>query len=156
MPANYDATARSLALPISPPRSPKSSNKPTWTRRQSNQPHARNQSSSERPGLNFRDRIIDNAERANRHALRIVKKLTPLQKVLAGVAITAALVLIILFFTFNGKVFAWLRPFAVRWKSLRGGWLILWAMTFITAFPPVIGYSTCVTIAGFVYGFPIG
>jgi len=29
-------------------------------------------------------------------------------------------------------------------------------MTFIAAFPPLIGYSTTVSIAGFVYGFPNG
>ena len=34
--------------------------------------------------------------------------------------------------------------------------MILWALTFISAFPPLIGYSTTVTISGFVYGFPNG
>lgn len=32
------------------------------------------------------------------------------------------------------------------------GWLILWIMTFFVSFPPMIGYSTCVTIGGFVFG----
>lgn len=30
--------------------------------------------------------------------------------------------------------------------------MILWLMTFFVSFPPMIGYSTCVTIAGFVFG----
>jgi len=34
--------------------------------------------------------------------------------------------------------------------------MILWSLTFISAFPPIIGYSTTVTISGFVYGFPNG
>jgi len=34
--------------------------------------------------------------------------------------------------------------------------MILWALTFISAFPPLIGYSTTVTISGFVYGFSNG
>lgn len=34
--------------------------------------------------------------------------------------------------------------------------MILWAITFICAFPPIIGYSTAVTITGFVYGMPHG
>lgn len=34
--------------------------------------------------------------------------------------------------------------------------MILWLATFICAFPPMIGYSTTITIAGFVYGFPGG
>lgn len=64
--------------------------------------------------------------------------------------------LTILFFIFNEQIFAWLEPIAVKWKDLRGGWLIIVVMTLFTAFPPMIGFSTSVTIAGFVYGFPIG
>lgn len=30
--------------------------------------------------------------------------------------------------------------------------MVLWLMTFFVSFPPMIGYSTCVTIAGFVFG----
>lgn len=32
------------------------------------------------------------------------------------------------------------------------GWLLLLALTTLTAFPPLIGYSTCQTIAGFAFG----
>jgi hypothetical protein len=42
-------------------------------------------------------------------------------------------------------------PAAKKWHDVRGGWVILWLMTFICAFPPLIGYSTTVSI-GFVYG----
>ena len=34
--------------------------------------------------------------------------------------------------------------------------MILFVVIIIAAFPPMIGYSSCVTIAGFVYGFPNG
>jgi uncharacterized membrane protein YdjX (TVP38/TMEM64 family) len=34
--------------------------------------------------------------------------------------------------------------------------MILWAVCFIAAFPPLIGYSSTITIAGFVYGVPKG
>jgi len=61
-------------------------------------------------------------------------------------------VIFILFLVFNEKIFGWLEPYAERWKHTTGGWTILWAVTFTTAFPPLIGYSTCATIAGFVYG----
>lgn len=37
-----------------------------------------------------------------------------------------------------------------------GGWLLIWFATFLVAFPPLIGYSTACTVAGFVYGFPLG
>jgi hypothetical protein len=155
MPADYNATARSLALPISPPRSPKGSSQPSrtsWSRHRSSQTFPRNQSS----GGRLRDRVVDKIERIQRQSLHIVKRLSPLQRVAVAVAVLTALTLTILFFVFNEQIFAWLEPIAVKWKNLRGGWLILWAMTFMTAFPPIIGYSTCVTISGFVYGFPIG
>lgn len=86
----------------------------------------------------------------------MVEKLTPAQKILVTIIGIATLVLGILFLVFNERIFRALQPIAVKWKELRGGWLILWAMTFMTAFPPIIGYSTCLTIAGFVYGFPEG
>ncbi|KAK3179000.1 hypothetical protein OEA41_001139 [Lepraria neglecta] len=86
----------------------------------------------------------------------MVDGMTPWQKALSFVAGVITIVLAILFLVFSEKIFAWMEPVAEKWKNLRGGWLILWAMTFTTAFPPVIGYSTCLTLAGFVYGFPMG
>ncbi|MCJ1272565.1 Tlg2-vesicle protein [Puttea exsequens] len=76
--------------------------------------------------------------------------------VLSIVAGILTIVLGILFLVFSERIFAWLEPVAEKWKNLRGGWLILWLMTFTTAFPPIIGYSTCLTLAGFIYGFPGG
>ena len=75
-----------------------------------------------------------------------------LQKILAIVAFLTAAVFGILFLVYNEKIFAWLAPLAIRWKNTTGGWIILWIVTFIVALPPLIGYSTCATIAGFVYG----
>lgn len=104
----------------------------------------------------MRDRIIDRAERIHRRLKKFDESLSPMQR--AGMVIFGIMnvVIIILFLVYNERVFAWLEPYAVRWKDLRGGWLILWAMMFVTAFPPVIGYSTCLTIAGFVFGFTEG
>jgi len=82
--------------------------------------------------------------------------LTPVQRYLAVVALVVNVVLVILFLVYNERIFGWLEPYAAKWKDLRGGWLIIWALTFTAAFPPLIGYSTCVTTAGFVYGFPVG
>ncbi|OBT73393.1 hypothetical protein VF21_07675 [Pseudogymnoascus sp. 05NY08] len=58
----------------------------------------------------------------------------------------------ILFIVYSESLFAALAPVAVKWRALPGGWLISFALIFITAFPPVIGYTTALTIAGFVYG----
>lgn len=78
--------------------------------------------------------------------------MTPLQRVVASVAFVIVHVFLILFLVFNERIFGWLEPLAERWKQTPGGWTILWTLTFLTAFPPIIGYSTCGTTAGFVYG----
>jgi len=65
-------------------------------------------------------------------------------------------VFFVLFLIYNEKIFGWLTPYAEKWQKVTDGWMILWALTFICSFPPIIGYSTTVTIAGFVYGFPNG
>ena len=151
MPADYSSTARALALPISPPLVPQHS-KP----RQSDPPFRRLDQSHRRQSQNIKDSLLENAENLQRKLYRTVEKLTPLQRALVAFAGIVTLVLGILFLVFNERIFARLEPIAVKWKDLKGGWLILWGITFITAFPPVIGYSSCITIAGFVYGFPEG
>jgi uncharacterized membrane protein YdjX (TVP38/TMEM64 family) len=78
--------------------------------------------------------------------------MSPLQRALALMFLVIDIVLVVLFIMYNEKVFGWLKPFAISWKKTTGGWTILWAMTFVAAFPPIIGYSTCATLAGFVYG----
>ena len=82
--------------------------------------------------------------------------MTPVQQALSFAVGLSTIVFAILFLVFSERIFAWLEPFAEKWKNLRGGWLILWMLCFTTAFPPVIGYSTCLTLAGFIYGFPWG
>ncbi|UKZ77148.1 hypothetical protein TrVFT333_004867 [Trichoderma virens FT-333] len=42
------------------------------------------------------------------------------------------------------------------WREIPGGWLIAFMLIFVTSVPPIVGYSTANTIAGFVYGFPMG
>ena len=159
MPADYDSTARALALPVSPTEhSPPASFgtiRPQWSqrgrsaRRGSNTPYTNTAST-------LRDRIIDRAEQLSRRSLKTYQKMSPIQRVAAIAFCLISLVLTILFLVFSHSIFGWLEPFAESWKSLPGGWLILWAATFFVSFPPLIGYSTCVTTAGFVYGFPEG
>jgi len=88
--------------------------------------------------------------------LATFKKLTPLQKILAIAALIGSVIFGILFLVYNEKIFGALAPAAKKWRHVNGGWMILWLLTFISAFPPLIGYSTTVTISGFVYGFPNG
>lgn len=159
MPTEYDSTARSLALPVSPHRSSTPESQPPktpWTRRRSSQSLPGRQSSHGRRGVGFVGQLIDDAEKLQRKFYRTAKKLTLLQKMLTTIALVGLFVVGLLFLVFNEKIFAWLEPVAEKLKRLRGGWLIIWALTFMTAFPPIIGYSTCVTTSGFVYGFPEG
>ena len=157
MPSDYSSTARALALPVSPPRSPNLSyNQGTqapWTRR-SSQSLTRN--TSQRRGTGLVDKTINYAERTWRQLFKTVEKMTAVQRAGSVVVGIITIVLAILFLVFSERIFAWLEPVAEKWKNLKGGWLILWFMCFTTAFPPVIGYSTCLTLAGFVYGFPWG
>lgn len=100
----------------------------------------------------MRDEIINSAEMVQRRVMATVHKMTPLQRILAGIALVLAGVTGLLFLIFNERLFGWLGPYADKWKHTTGGWTILWALTFLTAFPPMIGYSACGTTAGFVYG----
>lgn len=78
------------------------------------------------------------------------------QQILALALAVVMLGLALAFFIFSSKIFAWLEPVAERWRQLPGGWLIIFVMTFSTAFPPIIGYSSSLTIAGFVFGLVKG
>lgn len=100
----------------------------------------------------MRDEVINNIEKVQRRAMAVYRKMTPLQRILAGLALIVINVLVVLFLVFNERIFGILEPYAVKWKSTTGGWLIIWGLTFVAAFPPMIGYSSCGTVAGFVYG----
>lgn len=156
---DYGSTARALSLPISPNQSPsppffssgwysrRRRSDLSWPSAYSNQ-----QSHSRSTYCSIRDNLIDNADKFQRRLTRIYEKLSPLQRGLVVAFGLLNLVLVILFFIYSEKIFGFLKPYAVSWKAARGGWTILWALTFLSAFPPVIGYSTWATLAGFVFG----
>lgn len=99
---------------------------------------------------------MDNYNTLSRKYMSWYEKLSPLKKVLFSLAGLVVLVLGILFLVYNEKIFHALRPAAEKWRNITAGWLILWALIFVVSFPPLIGYSSLMTIAGFVYGFPNG
>ncbi|KAK4174961.1 hypothetical protein QBC36DRAFT_31819 [Triangularia setosa] len=89
-------------------------------------------------------------------ALRLFLSLPRAQQLLVLLALSILLTLALLFLIYSHAIFTSLAPLAATWRS---SWLFLFAIFFLTCltgFPPVIGYSTCVTITGFVYGFPHG
>ncbi|RMZ79986.1 hypothetical protein DV738_g2978, partial [Chaetothyriales sp. CBS 135597] len=115
--------------------------------------HAARLSRSSLPSsVQLRDNAINAADRLSRRFLQLWRKLTTLQKILLVIALVVLTLAGTLFLIFNEKVFGWLEPYAEKWKATKGGWTLLWAITFVTAFPPMIGYSSCATTAGFVYG----
>src|ERR1700733_4709296 len=146
----------SLNSPI--PASPKDSQTnpflaaPWRTPRRSLSSGARRSSYSTNRTAAFRDSLLNNADRLQRRAISTFVKMSLLQKVFTVIAFLTATVFGILFLVYNEKIFAWLAPLAIKWKQTTGGWIVLWMITFIVALPPLIGYSTYCTIAGFVYG----
>jgi uncharacterized membrane protein YdjX (TVP38/TMEM64 family) len=149
-----------LSSPI--PASPKDSQTnpflaaPWRTPRRSLSSGARRSSYSTNRTAALRDNLLNTADRLQRRAISTFVKMSLLQKVFTVIAFLAATVFGILFLVYNEKIFAWLAPLAIKWKQTTGGWIILWMITFIVALPPLIGYSTCCTIAGFVYGISEG
>ncbi|KAI0136527.1 hypothetical protein BJ170DRAFT_15637 [Xylariales sp. AK1849] len=173
MPADYASAAQALSLPISPngsssPSSPSPTSTPgpvpPWVRtRSSSSPHSRRlstpysrASNNNSDNLPLGARILRTATSLMNTALRLFLRLTPLQRVLAVIAGIALFTLAILFLVYSHWILTALKPIAKGWRDLPGGWIIMWLMTFCTAFPPMIGYSTTITIAGFVFGFPGG
>lgn len=104
----------------------------------------------------MRQRIMTNYDKLNRRVMDQYNKLTPVQKVLFIVGNIVLCILGILFLVYNEKIFGSLLPVAKKWRDIPAGWLILWVLIFVVSFPPLIGYSSLLTIAGFVYGFPNG
>ncbi|KAF2831006.1 hypothetical protein CC86DRAFT_314093 [Ophiobolus disseminans] len=149
MPAD-DYDARALALPLD---DEQPGSTPVWSRR-STSSFRRNPSHHAEPSL--RQKVMTNYDKLSRMVLARYGKLTPVQKVLFVVGNIALAVGGVLFLVYNEKIFGSLVPVAKKWRDIRGGWVILWFLIFLVSFPPLIGYGTLLTIAGFVYGFPNG
>lgn len=167
MPADYASAAQALSLPVSPrgsspgPPSPPSANGPAppWVRSRRSGSAARLSTPYSRgadAALPLGARLLRTSTNAMHQCIRLFVRLTPLQRLLAVGAGLAVLALGVVSLVFSHRLFAAFAPVARGWRGLPGGWLIVWLMTFATSFPPMVGYSFCVTIAGFVYGFPGG
>ncbi|KAL7911274.1 hypothetical protein GGI35DRAFT_343149 [Trichoderma velutinum] len=83
-------------------------------------------------------------------------KLSLLQRSLVVFVILLGWTFIILSILYSEAFFAWLATVSKSWREIPGGWLIAFMLIFVTSVPPIVGYSTANTIAGFVYGFPMG
>lgn len=108
------------------------------------------------PPLSYRARFFSSAHVAQRKITKIFISLPLYQRVLAVLFVVFVNISLILILIYNERIFGFLAPYAAKWRDLNGGWMLLWILTFISAFPPIFGYSTTLTISGFVYGVPKG
>lgn len=161
MPADYLTTARALSLSPNPG-SPSLEQRPSWTRtrrtsslRLSTMPTRAPKSGRTRitTALVQIGQALAQTGQTLFHAYMF---LSPLYRILVFLGLVCLTALTITFLIYSHAIFTWLSPVAEAWRQAPGGWLIMWFIVFVSAFPPMIGYSTANTVAGFIFGFPLG
>ena len=154
MPADYQSTARALALSTSPPEplspSPGDDEQPLWGRAAGRRDSAARWSSGQATSL--RDQIVDKGKELYRNVYSRWERMTFWQKVGFYVVSLVTGALGIGFMVLTGKLFIWLGPVAERWESSPLVAFILWLCVFFVSFPPLVGWSTFGTVAGFIFG----
>ncbi|CAG9937922.1 unnamed protein product [Clonostachys rosea f. rosea IK726] len=145
MPADYESTAQGLA--VSPSRSSESP-PPGWSRLQSSSTSHRRMRSFDLPAANkpWYSEIWRALKIFNQQIKRIYVQMTVLQRVLAILGIIAVYALLVVGWIYSHSLFDWLHGVSTSWRALPGGWLIMFALIFVSSFPPMIGYSTINTI----------
>lgn len=93
-----------------------------------------------------------------RRAVQLFLSLSPVYRALAVLAALVLLALGVLALVYAHALFGALAPLSAGWRALPYGlgYALIFAAICATSFPPLVGYSTAVTLAGFVYGFPGG
>lgn len=143
------------ALYTPPDEHPPPPSVPRWSqqRRRSSSLSSRR---SSRKGQGRHHVLMARANRLQRWAWKRFSKMTLVQKISATVLVLFLASTAILGLVFHTQILHAILPFSAKLRSWRAGWLLIFALCFASAFPPMIGYSTSVTLAGFVYGFPNG
>ncbi|KAF3924457.1 hypothetical protein AA313_de0210316 [Arthrobotrys entomopaga] len=124
---------------------------PAWSRS-----GRRPRSSSTTSVTSVSSNLMDTIWKLQRHAKQYWRKLSLWQKIIGSTLLIIMHVTILLGVIYHEAIFHWFVPIANQWRELPFGFMILFMWTFFSAFPPLIGYSTSVTLAGFVYGLPNG
>ncbi|KAJ1660281.1 Tlg2-vesicle protein [Dispira simplex] len=74
-----------------------------------------------------------------------------------AIIVTSIVVFGVLFWFYHEPILAWLEALGLRIRTSGFvGVALLTFLIFLTAFPPIFGYATLTTLAGFAYGFPLG
>ncbi|KAI5844294.1 hypothetical protein BZA05DRAFT_173594 [Tricharina praecox] len=125
---------------------------PRWSR----PPRAASVASSRRSRRSRISKLKSRARKLFRWARKRVRSMTLAQQIIFSLLFITSATIGILTLVFHTQILAAMLPISEKLRSSRVGWLAIFALCFISAFPPMIGYSTSVTLAGFVYGFPKG
>ncbi|KLU82059.1 hypothetical protein MAPG_01138, partial [Magnaporthiopsis poae ATCC 64411] len=153
MPADYSSAA-AAAPSGSPERRSSVGPAPPWTQRPPRL--GRRHSRTVQGKQTLSATVIRTVSSLSRQLWTIFLRLPRIQQAAIVVAAISVPIFSVLFLLYSHAIFTWLGPVAKAWRDLPGGWLIIWVMAFASAFPPMIGYSTSMTLAGMVYGFPLG
>jgi hypothetical protein len=152
MPADYQSTARALSLPVSESEEQESSLfagiRPPWS-----QSPLSSRRHSVGEAVSFRDRIINQAISTYRAARKRWDKMTLVQKTLASLGVLLLSAAGVAFMVLAGHIFIWLGPVADRWERSPLAYVVVWLLIILVSFPPVVGWATLGTIAGFLFGF---
>ncbi|KAF3491807.1 TLG2-vesicle protein [Arthroderma uncinatum] len=100
----------------------------------------------------FRDRAINGMARSYKRVSDTFGKMTILQRIGTVFAGIGAIILGLGFMAVTGQIFAWLGPVAKDWENAPLAYVIVWLCTFLISFPPMVGWSTVGTVAGFIFG----
>ncbi|KAI8315939.1 Golgi apparatus membrane protein tvp38 [Colletotrichum sp. SAR11_59] len=156
MPADYESAARALSISPNPssPENDRSDIRPPWsTSRSSRRLSSARFGNRKTTALSAVNRAIQSAVKTGNRLWSMYLGLSPVQRVAVAVFLLVVNVLGLLFLIYSHAIFKWLAPVSQKWRALPGGWLIIWAFTFMTAFPPMIGYSTAISVSGLSNGF---
>ncbi|EEQ88219.2 golgi apparatus membrane protein tvp38 [Blastomyces dermatitidis ER-3] len=104
------------------------------------------------PPVSLRDRTINHMKLSYQRVSRTFGRMTLLQKIGSVLATIAVITLGLGFMILTGQIFKWLEPVAEDWENSKLAYFILILCTFTVSFPPLIGWSTIGTIAGFIFG----
>ena len=100
----------------------------------------------------MRDRAIDTAKKMYERLAMSWARMTAMQRIGAVVAGLASLLFGLGFMILTGKIFKWLEPVAEDWENSALAYFVLWLLTVVVSFPPLVGWSTIGTVCGFLFG----
>ncbi|CCG80829.1 Putative uncharacterized protein [Taphrina deformans PYCC 5710] len=86
-------------------------------------------------------------------ALRHANSLSTVQRLFAASFLVMVAVFTGLSIGYHSALFGLIEGWKGRLTGSRFGWMVLAGVTAVVCFPPLVGYATSVTVAGYVFGF---